>query len=407
VRHAAFPSTTTATPVLSAREDYSKAHDLLEHYYKPKALETAIPLFQKVVEKDPQYAPAWADLGRANFMQFWQLRDNGFIEPARSASLRALALNRELPSVHVTLGMLYTQTGQNDLAAQELSDALKLDSRNAEAYSALAELYYRQGRTADVEPTYRKSVELDPENWRLANEFGFYYMRAGKFDLAAAQYQMAVNLTPDNARAQNNLGTSYWRQNRLPEARASLEQAIRLEPMALSYFNLGRVLEDEGKYPQAVEMLRKAIEFDPSSYPAWGYLGSVYLRMGADSAKVREMYLKAISLAEGSRKQRKNQSGLLLDLGEYYARVGKEWEGATLLRQAAALAPDSPGALHQVAIGFELLHHRDEALKWAQRALSLGLPVADLEKDPELSALRADRRYGAIIHPAPKTTPLN
>jgi serine/threonine protein kinase/Flp pilus assembly protein TadD len=399
VRRMVMPATFGTLPLASAREDYQKAHDLLEHYYKPDALETAIPLLEKVVRQDPQYAPAWADLGRANFMQFWHSRDNQYVEPARSASLKALALNPELAIVHVTLAMLYTQTGQNDLAAQEISDALKLDSRNAEAYSAQAELLYRQGRTKDVEPTFQKSVELDPANWRLANEFGNYYVRAGKYGLAAEQFQKAVSLTPDNARALSNLAVSYWRQNRLAEARASLEQSIQLEPSVLAYYNLGHVLEDAGRYQEAAQNFQKAIEQDPSYYPAWGDLAAMYARMGEAPAKIRETYLKAIPLAEESRKQRKNQPALLADLGVYYAHIGDDAKAVPLLRQTVALAPDNPNLLQLAATGFELLHRRDEALKWLGQALAYGRPVALIEQDPTLSALRTDARYKALINP--------
>lgn len=399
VRQAVIPAKNATAPLLNAREGYLNARDLLEHYYKPKALATAIPLFQTVVDKDPWFAPAWADLGRANFLRFWQLRDNHYIEPARTASLRALALNRELVSAHVTLGMLYTETGQNDLAMQELSDAMSLDSRSAEVYSALGELYFREGRAKDIEPAFQKSVELGPDNWRMANEFGYYYLRVGKFDLAAAQFQRAVSLTPDNARAHNNLGYCYWRQNRLPEARASLEEAIRLEPGASRYLNLGHVLEDQGKYREAANMYQKAIDLDQSSYLAWGLLGSMYVRMGADPAKASEAYLKAITLAEELRKERKNLPGLLADLGGFYAAVGNESRSAPLLRRAAALAPEDPGVLSQAAAGFEMLHHREEALKWMRQALAHGYSPALLERDPAFSTLRADGIYRTGIKP--------
>lgn len=404
VRHWVLPFTITTAPPPSVREDYSRARDLLEHYYRPKALETAIPLFQRVVDRDPQFAPAWADLGRANFMQFWQLRDNHYKEPARNATLRAIALKPELASAHVTLGMLYTETGQNDLATQELSDALNLDSRNPEVYSALGALHYLQGRTNDAEQSFRKSVELSPDNWRLANEFGYYYLNVGKFELAAEQFQMAVNLASDNPRALNNLGYSYWRLCRLLEARVSLEQAIRLEPGVSRYVNLGHVLQDQGNYLEAAQMYQRATELDRFSYLAWGLLAPMYARMGKSPAQVRETYLKAISLAEELRKQRK-RPGLLADLGGFYAAVGNEPQSAPLLRQAAALAPEDPAVLYEAAVGFEALHHRDEALKWLEQALARGYCPAAVERDPAISLLRTDKRYGAIINAVSRTLP--
>ena len=72
-------------PLAGAQEDYRRAHDLLAHYYRPQALETAIPLLEKIVAQDPRFAPAFADLGRANLLQFIQQRDTKYIEPARES----------------------------------------------------------------------------------------------------------------------------------------------------------------------------------------------------------------------------------------------------------------------------------------------------------------------------------
>ena len=99
------------------QENYRRAHDLLTHYYRPQALETAIPLLEQIVAADAQFAPAFADLGRANFLQFAQQRETKYIEPAREASLRALALAPDMASAHVTLGFLYAFTDQNDSPA--------------------------------------------------------------------------------------------------------------------------------------------------------------------------------------------------------------------------------------------------------------------------------------------------
>jgi hypothetical protein len=68
-------------PVASQQEDYRRAHELLTHYYRPGALETCIPLLEKIAAQDPRFAPALSDLGRANFLQFSQQRDTSISSP--------------------------------------------------------------------------------------------------------------------------------------------------------------------------------------------------------------------------------------------------------------------------------------------------------------------------------------
>ena len=395
VRAVFAPGPVTQAPPAGMQEDYRRARDLLAHHYRPQALETAIPLLEKVVAHDPQFAPAFADLARANLLQFTQQRETKYIEPTREAALRALALAPDLASAHVTLGALYAWTAQNDLASHELEEALRLDRFNAAAYGALADLYKRQGRTELVEPTLQKAVSLAPDDWSLMQQLGEYYLDNGQWAQAGEQYRRAVELMPDNPRPHNNLGLVYEGLGRLEESAAAFQRAIDLEPSFIRFRNLGMVLAEAGKYEEASRMLERSIEMRPDNYRAWGLLATVYLNQHADPAKVRETFLKAIALATDLRKETPRDEYLLADVGGYYAAIGMEKESLPLLAQAAALAPDTPQVLYQVAIGYEALHRREEALRWLARAKAGGYPSELIVRNPQLAALRADPRYGA------------
>ena len=223
---------------------------MLAHYYRPQALETAIPLLEKIVVQDPKFAPAFADLGRANFLQFSQQRDTE-VSSNRHAKPRCARLpsRPDLASAHVTLGFLYAFTDQNDLASQELDEALRLDKFNAAAYGALAELQTRQGRTELVEATLQKAVSLAPDDWLLNMQLGAHYLDRGKWAQAGEQFRHAVDLVPDNPRAYNNLGLVYRGLGKLDDAAAAFQKAIDLEPTFIHFRNLGMVLAEAGRYP--------------------------------------------------------------------------------------------------------------------------------------------------------------
>jgi tetratricopeptide (TPR) repeat protein len=145
-------------------------------------------------------------------------------------------------------------------------------------------------------------------------------------------------------------------------------------------------------------MLERAINLRPDDYRAWGLLASVYRNTGVDRAKVEEAYRKAISLNADLRKLTPNDPFLLADAGGYYAAISIERESVPLLKQAAALAPDKPEVLYEVAVGYERLHRRDQALLWIDKAVAAGIPAQFLERVPELSELRADPHYQAILN---------
>jgi eukaryotic-like serine/threonine-protein kinase len=394
-RRAVPPRADSVPPAAGQQQEYRRAHDLLAHYYRPQALETAIPLLEKIVAKDARFAPALADLGRANFLQFAQQRDTKYLEPAREASLRAVAIAPDLASAHVTLGFLYAFTNQYDLAGHELESALRLDKLNAAAYGALAELQARQGRTDLAEATLQNGVNLAPDDWLLTMQLGAHYLDGSKWAKAGEQFRRAVELVPDNPRAYNNLGLVYRGLDKLEDSAAAFQKSIDLEPTFIHFRNLGMVLAEAGRYPEAEQALGRSIEMRPNQYRAWGLLASVYANEHAGAAKVRDAYLKAIALSADLLKQTPKDEYLLADIAGYYAAVGKEKESLPLLAQAAALAPDMPEVLYQVAVGYEMLHHRDEALRWLVKARASGYPAEAIARNPLLAALCADPRYGS------------
>jgi tetratricopeptide (TPR) repeat protein len=60
----------------------------------------------------------------------------------------------------------------------------------------------------------------------------------------------------------------------------------------------GRLLAAEGRYQEAIELLRKVIEFEPNDPEAWGELGRIYYRGPRDLAKSIEYSRKALAIDE-------------------------------------------------------------------------------------------------------------
>jgi serine/threonine protein kinase/Tfp pilus assembly protein PilF len=374
---------------------YLKALDLLDHYYRSHNTENAIKLLQETVAKAPGFAAAYAALGRADWRQYIDTHDSALVEPAKAACLRALELDHDMASAHVTLGMIYTEAGRTDLASEELKEALQLN-RSADAYSALAGLYQKEGRSSEVEPTIQKAIDLAPGQWPYLNQLGTYYLATGNYRGAAEQFQKAAKLSPDNARALNNLGNAYRRQDRLADARAAYEESLAIEPAFNTLSNLGLLLEQQGFNEDSARVFQRAIDMNPESYVSWANLASAYNRMPGEKAKAKETYLKAISVAEAWRLNHANDPDVISELATFYAAAGKPDESLPLLRQAVALAPQNPQVLYRVAEGYELLGRRQEALQWIGKALGFGLSPGIVKRNPELANLRADPKFPTL-----------
>ena len=84
---------------------------------------------------------------------------------------------------------------------------------------------------------------------------------------------------------------------------------------------------------------------------------------------------------------------MLSDLGSYYASLGDAAKALPLLRQAVALDPHSAAILYRVGEGFEILQHREEAIKFLTQAIQAGFSPEYIRRQPELARLREDPRF--------------
>ena len=383
-----------------AHASYLKGQDLLDRYYQPHNLDNSIPLFQKNIETEPRFAPAWAGLGRAYWRKYLDARDPKYISLAKEACDKALALGQNLSGVHVTLGMIYADAGRNDLATQELEQAQGLDASNPEVYAALADLYRKQGRAGDVEPALQKAADLDPKDWRWLNQLGIYYLSyssPARLAEAVTQFNKAITLTPDNARIYNNLAAAFKEQARYSEARTAYEKAIELEPDATRYSNLGVVLQMEGDYQGAAAMFRHSLELNPSNYFAAGNLASALSLTPNGKDQAHKAYLFAIDLGQKVRETRPKDALVLARLGSFYASIGDSAKSLPLLRQAVALEPKNVQVLYKAGEAHELLGRREEALQLIGQAVRAGFSLEYIRRERELDALRADSRFSSVI----------
>jgi serine/threonine protein kinase/Flp pilus assembly protein TadD len=374
-------------------EEYLKADALLLRYDKRKNVSDAIVLLNDVLKKDPSFALAQAGLCRADFLQYRVTRTTGLLDKARAACNRAIAIDGNLSPPYVTLARIDAMASNTALATQEVQRALQLDPRSAEAYGAQAEVLDAEGRSADAIAAAQRAVDLAPDYWCWPVLLGHYYFLSGKLPEAATQFRKATVMAPDNSIAFLDLGLASLQLERYDDAGASLEKSAQIEPSFFAYSTLAELLTTQGKFAEAVEMSKKALDLDPTNYVAWGNLASAYLWSPGGQDKAMETYKKAIELAENSRKETPDDPELLARLGGYYAFNGQSDRSLKLLRQAVALAPNNPNILFVAGDGYEILHRRSDAIELIAKSLALGFHADQFQRSPELASLRKDSQF--------------
>lgn len=367
------------------QEQFLKARAQLDAYYKQENVDAAAATLKGIVRQDPKSALARAYLCRAYFLQPTGEKDAR--KQARETCAEAVALDPEIAPAHVTLGVLYIDEGKIDLAAQELQQALRINSRDPAVHGAFSALYRVQGRLADVEPAIQRAVDLAPEEWRWHNLLGLYLRGASRFKEAAREFQKVVDLTPDNSFGFSNLGLVYLDTLQLPQARDAFQMAVTLRKDSAFYNNLGNVLELEGRFDEAAEVTRKSLEIDPSNYSAWFNLGFCLQWGSAGLEKAKEAYQKAVEFGEQKLAANPKDARVLADLASVYILLGDKEKGESQLRKALALAPENMMVHRRAASTYQRLGRSKEAVAELQTAMRLGLLEERVQRNPELSPL--------------------
>jgi serine/threonine protein kinase len=173
----------------------------------------AIQFYQEAVKLDPSFALAWARLS-------WAQSRSYFVEldptPARLAAAKdaldhALALDPNLPEVHLALGY-YRYHGQRDYAGA-LAEFRQVEQglpNNVEVMKAIAIIHRRLGHWDDAITGLRHVIELDPRNIDASIILTGAYRCVRRFPEALATIDRALAWEPTNGAALSLKASALW-----------------------------------------------------------------------------------------------------------------------------------------------------------------------------------------------------
>jgi Tfp pilus assembly protein PilF len=96
-----------------------------QDYLKARQYSEAIGAFEKSLDLEPSYIPAYSELGFA-------YRLSGDYEKARQVYLDALELAPDNPGVHLRLGEVYQLLDNHQAAEEEFAEYRRLISQNSD-----------------------------------------------------------------------------------------------------------------------------------------------------------------------------------------------------------------------------------------------------------------------------------
>jgi len=216
-------------------------------------------LLKAALEIDPEFAPAWTELGRVYERQ------------AADFGTRPIAEG-------------------NELARHAIQQALAADPRNGQAYAILArvEMFYDWDFAA-ASQHLQQALTLNPGDAAILFSAGELNRILGRADEAVDLMRRSVALDPVFSFGHLWLGDVYFRARRLEEAVDSLQMALSLHPGGYAgHYKLGFVLLAQGDAPAAL------VEIEQESNEARRLLGLAVVQhalgdAGTSDAALREL----------------------------------------------------------------------------------------------------------------------
>jgi Tfp pilus assembly protein PilF len=139
---------------------------------------------------------------------------------------------------------------------------------------------------------------------------------AGDLANALKAYETALKLLPQQAEIANDLGRLAFRLGMKPVAEKLFRHYLALHPASFEAANnLACAIRDQGRFDEAIEVLRPAIAARPSDPMLWNTLGTVLAEQG-DPAGAQTFFDEALRLDATFAKARYNRGNARLALGD-------------------------------------------------------------------------------------------
>ncbi len=265
-----------------------KGRATLEYATREEQIRQAIELFQKAVDRDPTYAPAWAGLGQA----LWELAGTGleFVAPgevrdkAIAAAERALQLDGNLPEAHEARALI-AWDAEWDIANanRHFERALELRPGDAATHGWYAQMLVAPlGRFEEARQHLDRARELDPLSpWNDINLISWWNFQ-GRPEKALEEGERALRRNPVSI-ISGQMGDAHVLLEQPSHAVSDKKAVLKLlqperPPSALA--GLGLAYGLAGRRADALKILAEMEQASKKRYVSPFYLAVVYSGLG-------------------------------------------------------------------------------------------------------------------------------
>ena len=403
----------TAKPTenLAAYDEYLKGEAASQamSVSDPASLRRAIGFYERAIELDSTFAPAWVQVSRAKSVLFvlsTPLPELG--EQARRAADRARRLAPRDPGGYLAVGDFYSSVNpvDNGRAVAEYEQGLRIAPDNVDLLGAVAITDGTLGRYDSVVSRLARAATLDPRSANAARRLALFQVYSRHYAAADSAADRALALAPTNPRMPRLKVMIALARGDRAAARAAIRAASRVDPTALLvglavYQDLYWVLDDEQQ--------RHVLAQPPSAFDDdrgnWSIVRAEIYHLRGDRG------LTAV-WADSARRALEEQTRVTPDdaqrhvfLGLALAYLGRKADAVREGRRGVELTPMSQDQYNgayfrlQLARIYIVLGEPDQALDQLEPLLRIPFHLSPgwLRVDPTFDPLRSHPRFRKLV----------
>ncbi|TFG31382.1 tetratricopeptide repeat protein [Candidatus Thorarchaeota archaeon] len=221
-----------------------------------------------------------------------------------------------------------------------------------------------QGRVAEAEKLCREAIDCDkkhPESWHL---LAITLMKQGLPLDSLDAWEQSLKLDDSDSVAWANYGAALSMLRKYDESEKALKKSLDVAPkersQAGTWYNLGNLYKNQGRFKLAEDAYRHAIEYDPSHRMFWANLGAALSEQKLYD-KANEAYKQAVSI---------DRSYVIgwQGLGQTFKHLGRFAEAAEAYQEYLRLAPQDGLMWNEYGLILTNLDRLDEELEAYQKA---------------------------------------
>jgi TolB-like protein/DNA-binding winged helix-turn-helix (wHTH) protein/Flp pilus assembly protein TadD len=196
-------------------------------------LSKAVDYFKQAIEKDPNYAQAYAGLADSfALLGDWEY---GVLAPkeahpqAKAAAIKALDLDSTLGEAHISLAFSLDGFDWDFATAErEFRRGIELNPGYATGHQWYAGHLMLFGRYSEAIAEMMKAEDLDPLSLIIGADLAEDLLIAHRYEEAIQRSRKTMDLDPHFALAHYQLGQAFLQERRYDEAIAELQKAVGL-----------------------------------------------------------------------------------------------------------------------------------------------------------------------------------